>query len=102
MPTYYSLERYFFSSCLGPKYGRRQLPGLRATIKRFAIFEGHEVTEAGDGLEAMGLCRSNTFDSIIMDITLPGLDGFSAVKKIWELMIFGMEVTCTSLSVKLK
>lgn len=56
--------------------------GLRAVIKRYAIFEGYEVTEASDGMEAVELCRSNTFDIIIMDIMMPELDGFSAVKEI--------------------
>ena len=56
--------------------------GLRAVIKRYAIFEGHEVMEAGDGMEAVELCRNNNFDLIIMDIMMPELDGFSAVKEI--------------------
>ena len=57
-------------------------PGLRAVIKRYATFEGHEVTEAGDGMEAVEACKSNPFDMIIMDIMMPELDGFSAVKEI--------------------
>ncbi|NLY46919.1 MAG: response regulator transcription factor [Tissierella sp.] len=56
--------------------------GLRAVIKRYAIFEGHDVTEAGDGLEAVELCLDDTFDIIIMDVMMPELDGFSAVKEI--------------------
>lgn len=56
--------------------------GLRAVIKRYAIFEGHEMMEAGDGMEAVELCRRHTFDIIIMDIMMPELDGFSAVKEI--------------------
>ncbi len=60
-------------------------PGLRAVIKRYANFEGHEVTEAGDGLEALKLCQTNTFDLIIMDIMMPELDGFSAVKEIRKI-----------------
>ncbi len=56
--------------------------GLRAVIKRYAIFEGHEVTEAGNGSEAVELCRNNNFDIIIMDIMMPELDGFSAVREI--------------------
>ncbi len=56
--------------------------GLRAVIKRYAIFEGHEVSEAGDGMEAVELCRAQTFDIIIMDVMMPHLDGFSAVKEI--------------------
>jgi len=56
--------------------------GLRAVIKRYALFEGHEVMEAGDGMNAVELCRNNTFDIIIMDIMMPELDGFYAVKEI--------------------
>lgn len=56
--------------------------GLRAVLKRYAVFEGHEVTEAGDGMEAVKLCLNNTFDIIIMDIMMPELDGFSAVREI--------------------
>lgn len=56
--------------------------GLRAVLRRYAVFEGHEVDEAGDGMEAVLACRSNTYDMIIMDIMMPELDGFSAVKEI--------------------
>lgn len=56
--------------------------GLRAVIRRYAEFEGHEVEEAGDGMEAVIACRKNTYDIIIMDIMMPELDGFSAVKEI--------------------
>lgn len=56
--------------------------GLRAVINRYAIFEGHEVVEAGDGIEAVELCQNNIFDIIIMDIMMPKLDGFSAIKEI--------------------
>lgn len=56
--------------------------GLRAVIKRYAIFEGHDVTEAGDGIEAVDLCKDHNFDIIIMDVMMPKLDGFSAVKEI--------------------
>jgi len=57
-------------------------PGLRAVIKRYAQFEGHETTEAGNGLEAVEVCKKNSFDIIVMDIMMPELDGFSAVKEI--------------------
>lgn len=51
---------------------------IRALIRKYAEFEGHEVTEAADGMEAVKLCREKTFDIIIMDIMMPELDGFSA------------------------
>ena len=55
---------------------------IRALIRKYAEFEGHEVTEAADGMEAVKLCREKTFDLIIMDIMMPELDGFSAVREI--------------------
>lgn len=56
--------------------------GLRAVIKRYAVFEGYEVVEAGNGMEAVEVCRNENFDIIIMDVMMPELDGFAAVKEI--------------------
>ena len=55
---------------------------IRSIIKKYAEFEGHTVTEAGDGMEAVHFCRSAQFDIIIMDIMMPELDGFSACREI--------------------
>ncbi len=55
---------------------------IRSIIKKYAEFEGHTVFEAGDGMEAVHLCRNNEFDIIIMDIMMPELDGFSACREI--------------------
>ena len=56
--------------------------GLRAVLKRYAQFEGHDVTEAADGLEAVGLCSKERYDVILMDIMMPEMDGFAAVREI--------------------
>ena len=55
---------------------------IRTIIRKYAEFEGHQVTEAGDGMSAVLLCRENRFDLIIMDIMMPELDGFSACREI--------------------
>lgn len=55
---------------------------IRKIISKYAAFEGHEVTEAKDGLEAIELCRNNDFDIIIIDIMMPELDGFSTCREI--------------------
>ncbi len=55
---------------------------IRSIIKKYAEFEGHSVTEAGDGMEAVRLCRKESYDIIIMDIMMPELDGFSACREI--------------------
>jgi len=59
--------------------------GIRTVLKRYSEFEGHEVMEAADGMEAVEVCRNQQFDIIIMDIMMPRLDGFSAVKEIRQL-----------------
>jgi DNA-binding response OmpR family regulator len=55
---------------------------IRSIIKKYAEFEGHTVTEAADGMEAVLLSRTQSFDLIIMDIMMPELDGFSACREI--------------------
>lgn len=58
---------------------------IRSLIRKYAEFEGHQVTEAADGMEAVVLCRRQTFDLIIMDIMMPELDGFSACREIRKI-----------------
>lgn len=55
---------------------------IRQIIKKYAEFEGYEVEEAVDGMQAIELCRRQDFDLIIMDVMMPELDGFSACKEI--------------------
>ena len=55
---------------------------IRTLVRKYAEFEGHRVTEAADGMEAVLLCRSQTYDLIVMDIMMPELDGFSACREI--------------------
>ncbi|MBQ2827242.1 MAG: response regulator transcription factor [Clostridia bacterium] len=55
---------------------------IRELIVKYAAFEGHETVEAGDGMEAVRICREQSFDIIIMDIMMPELDGFSACREI--------------------
>ena len=58
---------------------------IRAIIRKYAEFEGHTVTEATDGMDAVYKCRENTYDMIIMDIMMPELDGFSACREIRKI-----------------
>ncbi len=55
---------------------------IREVIREYAEFAGFEVDEACDGMDAVLKCRDNKYDLIIMDIMMPRLDGYSAVKEI--------------------
>lgn len=58
---------------------------IRNVIKEYAEFEGYEIDEACDGMEAIAKCRSGEYDIIIMDIMMPKLDGFSSIKEIKKI-----------------
>lgn len=55
---------------------------IREVIKEYAEFEGHEVDEASDGMQAIEMAKAKDYDIIIMDIMMPRLDGYSACKEI--------------------
>lgn len=55
---------------------------IREVIREYGEFEGYQVTEAVDGMDAVNICKAADFDIIIMDAMMPKLDGFSAVKEI--------------------
>ena len=55
---------------------------IRVIIKEYAEFEGYEVEQAADGMEAVDKAKNDSFDIIIMDVMMPRLDGYSAVKEI--------------------
>jgi DNA-binding response OmpR family regulator len=58
---------------------------IREVIREYAEFNGYEVDEAENGMEAIGLCKLNDYDLIVMDIMMPKLDGFSACKEIRKI-----------------
>lgn len=55
---------------------------IRNVVKEYAEFEGYETAEAENGMEAVEICRKEDFDIIVMDIMMPRLDGYSAIKEI--------------------
>ena len=57
---------------------------IRKLIRKYAEFEGFNVTEAVDGMDAVNKFSKGEFDIIIMDIMMPELDGFTASRKIRE------------------
>lgn len=55
---------------------------IRDVIKEYLKLEDIAYTEASDGYEAINIAKNEEFDIIIMDIMMPKMDGYSAVKEI--------------------
>lgn len=55
---------------------------IRGVLREYVEFEGHEAFEAEDGMQAVKMCREEDYDLLLMDVMMPHLDGFSAVKEI--------------------
>lgn len=58
---------------------------IREIIKEYAEFEGYEVAQAEDGMQAVEMAKNQDFDIIIMDVMMPKLDGYSACKEIRKI-----------------
>lgn len=55
---------------------------IRSVIREYAEFSGYCVEEAEDGMDAVKMCEETNYSLIIMDVMMPKMDGFSAVKAI--------------------
>ncbi len=57
-------------------------PITAALLERAIREEGHSVVVETDGLSALDTARFHPFDAIVLDVMLPGLDGFGVAKKL--------------------
>ena len=57
-------------------------PFLRKAVVASLRFLGFEVTAEQDGTDALRLARNRPFDLLILDVMLPGTDGFEIVRRL--------------------
>ena len=69
---------------------------IREMICKYARFEGFDVYEAEDGLQAVEMCNERDYDLIVMDVMMPNLNGYSAIKEIKQ----NKDIPCIMLSAK--
>lgn len=55
---------------------------LRVRISKMLSGEGYEIFEADNGAKAVNLYKSTQPDLVLMDITMPEMDGLTALKEI--------------------
>jgi len=57
-------------------------PRLAATVERVLAAETYDVEVAGDGDDALRRARDRTFDLVVLDVMLPGLDGIAVCRRL--------------------
>jgi two-component system, OmpR family, response regulator MprA len=55
---------------------------VRDSLARTLKFEGHDVETAGDGREALAVIRDREPDAVILDVSMPVLDGLEACRRL--------------------
>lgn len=57
-------------------------PRLREVLCDYFRSKGERPTQAADGLQALELLQARTFDAVLLDILIPGLDGLSVCRAV--------------------
>ncbi len=58
---------------------------IRQVLKEYLLLENYQVYEASNGLEAIDIVSKVDIDFIIMDIMMPKMDGYQAIKEIKKI-----------------
>ncbi len=56
-------------------------PDFREDVAEYLRLHAYEVDEAADGATALAMMREQTYDLVICDIMMPGMDGFTVLKE---------------------
>ncbi len=59
-------------------------PTIREVLKEYMTISGYQVTEAERGDQAVSLLQEEAFDAAVLDIMVPGIDGFEVLRFIRE------------------
>lgn len=74
---------------------------MRMTLKNILSKNGFEIAgEAADGLEAVDKYKTVNPDLVTMDITMPNMDGISAIKEIMKFDANAKIIVCSAMGQK--
>jgi DNA-binding response OmpR family regulator len=57
-------------------------PRMSELLRRGLVEDGHAVTVASEGRAGLNLAESGSFDLILLDVTLPGMDGLTIARRL--------------------
>ncbi|MDO5696893.1 MAG: response regulator transcription factor [Dermatophilus congolensis] len=70
--------------------------GLAESIKRGLVNEGMVVDVANDGITGQWMATENPYDVIVLDIMLPGRNGYAVLKNLREMKIWSPVLMLTA------
>lgn len=63
-------------------------PSISDVVATALCYQGHAVTQVDHGQKALELAKATPFDLIVLDIMLPGLDGFEVCRQLRDSGLF--------------
>jgi DNA-binding response OmpR family regulator len=70
---------------------------LNESIQEFLEAEGHSVDSFFDGLKAFDTLKTKSYDLLILDINVPGMDGLTFLECLHELKIYAPTIYISAL-----
>jgi DNA-binding NtrC family response regulator len=60
-------------------------PGIRESIEMILEYDGYETESASNGEEGINFVKNGKFDAVLLDINMPGINGFETLKIIKQI-----------------
>jgi two-component system, OmpR family, response regulator MprA len=57
-------------------------PAVRTSLTRALNLRGYDIAMAGDGATALELVRDGEYDAMVLDVAMPGMDGFEVCRRL--------------------
>jgi two-component system OmpR family response regulator len=71
-------------------------PKMAALLRRGLVAEGMAVDVAGDGEDAIPRAEATTYDAIVLDVMLPGIDGFEVCRRLRDAGVWAPVLMLTA------
>jgi DNA-binding NarL/FixJ family response regulator len=65
---------------------------VRATVSTLLREAGYAVAEAADGLAGLGAVRRSNAEAVVLDISMPGLDGYEVCRRLRQQYGYGIGI----------
>lgn len=91
----------------GSPFGPHSVEGMRVLVvedearmaellKRGLEEEGHAVDTAGDGNEGLWMAKENPYNAIVLDVMLPGINGFEVCRQLRDAGVWAPVIMLTA------